>query len=354
MNPVLYSKGQRVFNTNGLGVLSDCVTCKATEVLNKEYEIEMTLSKNGNNASKIDVDQIVLVKANYTDGPQPFRIYSTELDIDGNLKVNAAHWSYDMAGIPVDAFTAESLTDAVTNMNANQLTTQQTQFLLSTDFESEGEMKVTEPKSFKSLLGDGEGTLIGTYGGEYHYHGFDIELLERRGTDKGICFRYRKNITDFEMETSSEESYTAVMGFWKKSGSNDEPDTIIKGTIISLYDSGVTVPYDKILIVDTSDKIKNENDADATTEQVDEYIQEYIEANDLKLPTYNMKVEYTEDDNIIKINLGDTVAVLLPEYGVKAYGRCSKVVFDCLLERNESIEIGSVSAGIPEDLANII
>lgn len=351
MNPVLYPKDQRIFNTNGYGVLSDCTICKAIEVLNGECEIEITMPRSGNHASEVAVDRIVLIKPNCSDEPQPFRIYNVEDDIDGTIEVKAAHLGYDTAGIPVSQFTATSLYNATEHLNTDRITTQESEFTVTADFETEGEMKVTEPKSLKSLLGDGENTLIGTYGGEIHYDGFNIELLQRRGTDKGICFRYRKNITEFNMESSSEEVYTAVVGFWKKSGSDGAADTIINGNIIS---TGVTASYDKIFVLDTSDKIKNENDANATVEQIDEYVQSYIQANNPGSPKYNMKISYTEDDNIIKINLGDTVAVLIPEFGIKAYGRVRKVVYNCLLERNESIEVGSVDAGLPGDLANII
>ena len=345
MNPVLYPKDQRIFNTNGYGVLSDCISCKATEVLNGEYEIALSTPRTGNHAPDIEVDRIILVKSNYMDGPQPFRIYDVEDNIDGTINVKAAHWSYDTAGIPVSPMTVTSLNDAVTAMNTNRIVTKTSEFTVSADFEAEGEMTTTEPKSLKSLLGTGDNTLIGSFGGELHYDGFNIELLERRGADKGICFRYRKNITEFEMESSSEEVYTGVVGYWKNS------NTLVNGTIQS---TGITASYDKILVLDTSDKIKNANDAAATTEQINDYVQSYINTNSPGHPKYNMKIEYTEDDNIIKINLGDTVAALIPEFGIKAYGRCRKVIFDCLLERNESIEVGTVSAGLAGDLANII
>lgn len=351
MKPILYPADQRVFDNNGYGVLSDCTECKATEVLNGEYEIQMTYPRTGNNASYISVDTIVLIKSNYIDGPQPFRIYNVEDNIDGVIQVKAAHLSYDTAGIPVSSMNVESLNDAMSAMNNNRILSGDSEFIVIADFEAEGDMKTTEPKSFKSLLGDGENTLIGSYGGELHYDGYTIELHERRGEDKGICFRYRKNITEFQMESTSEEVYTGVFGYWKKSGTNGAADVLVNGNIIS---TGIEASYEKILIVDTSDKIKNANDANATTAQIDDYIQSYINENKPGNPKYNMKIEYTEDDNIIKINLGDTVAALIPEFGIKAYGRCTKVVYDCLLERNESIEVGTVDTGLAGDLANII
>lgn len=352
MKPVLYPKNQRIFNTsNGIGVLADCETCKCTEVLNKEYELVMELPVNGINVDRLEPDCIILEKPNYTDGIQPFRIYDIEQNIDGMLKVSAAHISYDAAGIPVLPFTATSLAEVESKVNTERILTKESELTFVAKFDADGEFKLSEPKSLKAIIGDGSDTIIGVYGGEVHYNGFQIELLEKRGEDKGICFRYRKNITDFEMEKNSEEAYSAVIGYWKKSGSNGSEDTIIQGSIITI---DANCEYDKILLLDVSDKIKNENDADATPEQINEYVRTQIDSGEIGAIKYNMKIDYTEDDDVIKVNLGDLVGVLLPEMNIKASGRCRKVVFDCLLERNESIEIGQVSAGLSQDLAEVV
>lgn len=348
MRPILYPRGQTVFFGNGIGVLSDTISCKCTEVLNGSDEIELQAPKDGIHVSDISVNSVIKVKPNHEDGPQPFRVYSVEQDIDGLVVAKAAHLSYDTAGIPILPFVAESLDEAVNYMNTNRKLVNESKFVLSTDFSAEGALQVSTPSSFRALLGGNENTIANVYGGEYHYDDYVIELLQRRGRDKGICFRYGKNITDFEQEENSEELYSAVLGFWKKSGSNGEEDAIIYGDIIEVEN---ILPYDKVYILDTSDKIKNEDGSDPTSDQINEYVEQYISTTAIGLPNYSMKIAYAEDDNIVKVCLGDTVGVVFPDYGINSVARCSKVVFDCLLERNESIEIGVVSSGIGTDVA---
>ena len=348
MRPILYPRGQTIFSGNGIGILSDTISCKCSEVLNGPYEIELTVPTDGNHAVDISTNCVIKVKPNYDDSPQPFRIYSVEQDINGLIVVKAAHLSYDTSGIPILPFTAESLDEAVENLNTNRKLVRPSNFVLNANFSAEGTLQVSTPSSFRALLGGNENTIANVYGGEYHYDDYVVELLQRRGVDKGICFRYGKNITDFEQEENSEELYSAVLGFWKKSGSGDTPDTFVYGDIIEVEN---VLPYDKIYVLDTSDKIKNEDDSDPTEDQVNDYVRQYIATSAIGLPNYSMKISYAEDDNIIRVCLGDTVGVLFPDYGINTKARCSKVVFDCLLERNESIEIGVVSTGISDSVA---
>lgn len=350
MRPILYPRGQTVFFGNGIGVLSDTISCKCTEVLNGSDEIELQAPKDGIHVSDISVNSVIKIKPNHEDEPQPFRVYSVEQDIDGLVVAKAAHLSYDTAGIPILPFVAESLDEAVNYMNTNRKLVNESKFVLSADFSAEGALQVSTPSSFRALLGGNENTIANVYGGEYHYDDYVIELLQRRGRDKGICFRYGKNITDFEQEENSEELYSAVLGFWKKSGSKGEEDVIVYGDIIEVEN---ILPYDKVYILDTSDKIKNEDGSDPTSDQINEYVEQYISTTAIGLPNYSMKISYAEDDNIIKVCLGDTVGVVFPDYGINSIARCSKVVFDCLLERNESIEIGVVSTGISDSVASV-
>lgn len=348
MRPILYPVGQTVFYGNGIGVLADAISCKCTEVLNGIDEIELQIHKDGNHAKDIAVNTVIKAKPNYDDEPQPFRVYSVEQNIDGTIVAKAAHISYDTAGIPILPFTAENLDEAVDYMNNNRKLLHPSEFVLYADFSKEGPLQVSTPSSFRSLLGGNENTIAYVYGGEYHYDNYTIELLERRGQDKGICFRYGKNILDFEQEENSEEIYSAVFGFWKKSGSGDTPDTFVYGDIIDVEN---ILPYDKILLLDTSDKIKNDDNSDPSEDQVNDYVRQYIASTAIGIPNYSMKISYADDDGIIEVCLGDTVGVSFPDYDVNAKARVTKVVFDCLLEQNESVEIGVVSVGIAESVA---
>jgi phage-related protein len=112
------------------------------------------------------------------------------------------------------------------------------------------------------------------------------------------------------------------------------------------------LPYEKTQIVEVSSEALGISGSTIPTEdQLTEYIQSYVEINRPGVSKYSMTIDYKDDAEITKINLGDVAGVLLPEYAIRLTARCNKVVFDCLAERNESIELGDVDAGLAGEIA---
>ena len=349
MIPILYSSQRSYFNNNGIGALIDATLCECTEKLNERYELRLEIPITGSHAKEIRENYIIKARANYEDPLQLFRVYSVEKNYDNTISVSAAHISYDTAGIPVLPFTSDNLDDAVDNMNNNRKTLTESGFVLNADFKKDGELKVESPASFRSILCGGDNTIVGVYGGEYHYNNFVINLLEKRGHDNGISFRYGKNISNFEQESNSEELYTAVLGYWKKSGNNN--DEIIYGNIIKCNGN---FPFEKIYILDTSNEIKNDNNAVATEEQIDECVEKYIADKSVGLPKKTMKIDYADDNDIIKVCLGDRVGVIFPDYDIYTIARCNTVVFDTLKEKNKSIEVGVESKDVSDSIVDLL
>lgn len=347
MIPVLYSNITRSFFGNGIGLLSDIESCQCTEKLNDSYELVVKMRSSSRYANIVEVGQVILAKPNYEDPPQAFRIYSVNKNSDDQVTVSAAHISYDTTGIPILPFTSEDLDSAIDNMNNNRLLLSDSPFILNSEVSAEGKMEVKSPASFRSLLGGSDTSIIKVYNVECHYDNYTINLVKRRGRNRGICFRYGKNIAEFDQTIDSQETYSAVVGFWKKSASNNQNDTIIYGNIIQC--EGV-FPYDKIYILDTTSSIKNEDDSDATVDQIDECVTKYIQEKAPGILDDKIKIDYTKDDDIIQICIGDVVGIIYTPYNVDIVARCNTVVFDCLEEKNISIEIGTEE----KDIADII
>ncbi len=331
MIPILYSNTVTSFFGNGIGLLSDIESCQCTEKLNDSYELEIKMQSSSRHANVVEPGQIVLAKANYEDSPQAFRIYSVNKNSDNQITVSAAHISYDTSGVPVLPFTSENLDSAIDNMNNNRMLLSDSPFVLNSEVSAEGKMEVKSPTSFRSLLGGSDSTITKIYSVECHYNNYTIDLVKRRGKNRGICFRYGKNIASFDQTIDSQKTYSAVLGFWKKSGGDNQNDTIIYGNIIQC--EGV-FPYDNIYILDTTNSIKNDDNSDATVEQVDECVTKYIEDNAPGLLDNKIKIDYTKDDDIIQVCVGDVVGILYSPYNVDIVARCNTVVFDSLEEKD--------------------
>lgn len=349
MNPILYSPKELSFDHNGIGVLSECISCLCTEVLNGSYELDITYPVTGVWRNSIDLNSIIKVKPNYRDDPQPFRVYRIIKDGDGYITIKAAHLCYDTAGIPVLPFVAVNLQNALDSMNHIRKLENDSPFLISADFDKAGNMTVEVPTSFRALMGGGDNTINAIYGGEYHYDGYITELLEERGRNFGATIRYGKNISDFEQESDCEELYTAVFGYWYRSATDEVPSQTVYGNII---DCSGDFPYEKVLTLDVSDQFSSDGAA-PTVDQIDDAVKKYMDENGIGIPKHEMKIDYVEDTNISEICVGDTIGVYYPVYNIQATARCNTVIFDCLKERNDSIKIGVVSSSIANTIASI-
>ena len=75
MNPVLYESTESTFETNGLGVLSDTISCQVVEERNGIFEITLEYPLTGIHYQEIKQRRIIFIKPNPYEDPQPFRIY---------------------------------------------------------------------------------------------------------------------------------------------------------------------------------------------------------------------------------------------------------------------------------------
>ena len=113
----LFESTATSFLDNGIGSLSDAISCMITEERNGEFELEMDYPVNGIRYEEITQRRIIVAKPNKYDDPQPFRIYAISKPINGVITINAAHVSYDLTGYTVAPFTATSASNAMTNLS---------------------------------------------------------------------------------------------------------------------------------------------------------------------------------------------------------------------------------------------
>ncbi|HIW73332.1 MAG TPA: hypothetical protein H9684_03325 [Firmicutes bacterium] len=95
---LLYPSTETAFADNGLGALSDAISCTVTEARNGEYELQLEYPLNGIHYGDIAIRCVVTAKPNPYDDPQPFRIYRITRPLGGRVTLYAQHISYDLSG----------------------------------------------------------------------------------------------------------------------------------------------------------------------------------------------------------------------------------------------------------------
>lgn len=351
MIPILYSENTTQFNTNGIGRLSDAISCVITEERNGQFELEMEYAAEGRHVEDIGYNKIILAKPSQENTLQAFRIYKIEKSITGGtITVNAQHISYQLANIPLKPFGASSLTDALTKLVSESMETNP--FTFTSDKTSATACGSATPIMCRSMLGGHEGSLLDVYGGEWKFDNYTCSLLSARGADNGVTIRYGKNLVSLQQEENIANTITGVVPFWKATDSND---CVYANPVYSSNASNY--PYKRTEIIDFSDQFE----AKPTSAQLTVIAQQYIEKNDIGHPSVSLDVDFvnladTEEYKGIapleNVLLCDTVTVIFEKLGISEKAKVVKTEYDCLAERYKSVEIGTIRSSLAVTIAN--
>lgn len=342
----LYPETETQFDTNGIGVLADAVSCIVTEERNGAFELELQYPVDGIHFAQLRNRCVILAAPNPVDDEQPFRIYKISKPMGGIVTVNAEHISYDLSGIALMPFEAVGVADALSQFVTKAVTSNP--FTFHTDKSSGGNFSVRVPQSIRACMGGREGSLLDVYGGEYRYDRFRVSLLNARGQNNGVSIRYGKNLTDLTQEENIAGVYTAAYPFW-----TSEED------YLELPERLVTAPgtyaYTRILTLDLSQEFQEK----PTVEQLRTRAQSYVEQNKIGVPSVSIQVsfvplEQTEEYKNIalleRVMLCDTVNVQFDALGVDATAKCVKTVYNVLKQRYDSVLLGDAKATIADTI----
>lgn len=333
--PRLYSPTAAAWDTNGLGALSDCISCVVEETLNGPFELEMQYRLNGLHYADITLRSIILAKPNPTARPQPFRVYKISRPINGVVTINAQHLSYDLSGIVIEPFNAPSLASALEGMKTNAIT--ENPFEYETDKTVISDFVVSYPSSARSLVAGQRGSLLDTYGGELEFDRYQVKLLSHRGKDNGVTIRYGKNMTDVSQEEDGSGVYTGVYPYWysEEEGSADLGSSYVP--VEGEFD------FTRILLLDLTEEFENK----PTAEELTQKAQEYISNHDPGVPTISTTVSWYQSREFVEnVNLGDVVGVYFSRLGISAKAKIVKTRYNALQNRYENVDIGSVRSSI--------
>ena len=373
MIPILYSNDERAFESNGLGRLADCLSCVVTEERNGIYELELTYPITGRFYAEMhDNGGIIGVIHDDRHDVQLFDIYKFSAPIDGVVTFNAHHISYRLSNVIVEPFEAENCTEALQGLKTHSVSTNP--FTFWTDKATTGDFSVKHPEALRALLGGQEGSILDIYGkGDYEFDRFEVKLYANRGHDTGVTIRYGKNMTDITHERDQSGAFSAIAPFWM---GEDEIISLPEVYIVSptlwtqMFDwtdeygnpitgtDGETLEFNAPVITPAPLDMTSYFDGAPTADQLRAAAQAYMERNEPWKPSENITVdfvqlwqtpEYANVAALQRVSLCDTVSVYYPELGViQAEEKVVKTVYNVLLERYDSIELGELRTTFAE------
>lgn len=374
MIPILYNADEKLFVNNGRGRLSDAIRCIVTEERNGIYELEIDYPIKGVHFDEIERGRIIAATHDDKKDVQPFVIYArTVPDLRGIVTFYAHHISYKLSEITVMPFTAGSCMEALQGIKEHSINTNPFNFW--TDKTTTASYDNDVPRNARNMLGGEQNSILDVFGsGEYQFDRFDVKLYAHRGEDTNVEIRYGKNLINLNQTIDDSGTYNAIVPFWKSSEgelimlperlivySGLEPQIAYltdHNLIIIRTETGepIEVAYRQIKAVpmDLSDQFEET----PTVEQLRSAAQARFECSEAWAPAENIEVdfvqlwqteEYKEYSALQRVSLCDTVSVYYPQAGINAVRqKVVKTVYNVLLDRYDSIELGQAQASLAQ------
>ena len=367
MRPILYEQNERVFDTNGMGILYDAISAEVTEVRNAEFELELKYPVGGEWAQALTQNRYILVKPNDYDEPHAFRIYEIEKEADSNqITVKGVTKTDELSGNVIKPLSIKSATPSGAWEQLKRVAVDSIEYNFISDIQTAKDTNMDIRNVLNAIAGE-EGSFIDTWGGEIKRTNNTIYLYSKRGKDHVTTIRPRKNLKNVKVKSSMAGKFTRILPYvtFTPEGEN-EAEQVIYGDIIKSphYDDYFVkriVPLDLSSEFNDSSTHKEGEETKKkapTPAQVTAKAQSYFTSKnkDADKPDLSVEVEMiplqdsTEWDRRIiqaleKIQLCDTVDVYVPKIDCDVTVKVRKIVYDVLRERIIKIEASSSGTG---------
>lgn len=353
MIPILYDPLETQFDSNGIGLLTDAISCIVEEERNGSFELTLQYPQEGRLAKYITEDAVIKAKPNDKDGDQLFRIYKSGKPIGGVNTYYAEHISYELNMNPVcrpkisgknaQEAIAQLLEEAVIGNN----------YTAWSDITTRNSTQIDDVLSVRNILGGTEGSILDVWGGEFQFDNFTVKLHKSRGSDTGATIRYGKNLISAEQERNIGDVITAIFPYCyytpeKEEGATEEPDPVF----VSLPEKFINTPnadkYARLKCVPMNFSDEFEDGVIVSEEMLRKVAKTYTESGidepkiSIKATFQNLKKtkDYENIQALETIGICDTVTVMIEKLGIEVKAKIVKYSYDSIKERFDSVEIG--------------
>ena len=354
MKPILYEANTVDFNNNGLGALTEAMFSQVTEERNGIFELSVVYPMSGKLYDRISEHMLLKVKPNKVDDPHVFRIYSLQIDsIAQTVSIDASTKSNELVNNLVKDLAIENTTPQVALDLMKQFLVLPTDYDFISDITSSNSTHWTNRNPLNCIAGE-EGSLVDVFGGEIKRGNRTIWLYANRGVDNPNIIRHGKNLQGFTVEYSTKGMTTAILPYFNEKIEESSETQMVYGDIVySQYANNY--PFLYLVAMDYSSE---EEVTDLTTlnTKASNYFTEY---NGIDKPSMSATVdmqdlsdssEYKMFKSLEHIQLCDTVTVYSKKHNVNLTAKVTKIIFDTLLEKNVSLELGSIRTSLTDSI----
>ena len=220
--PILYENAASDYDTNGLGALSDALTCIVNRTFNQFPTLQMAYKRNGIHAKDLQEGHIIMTDIGPDLIHQKFRINQIQKSTD-NLIVNATHIAGDIAynTITQDLQLPNASANDVFNTLINSLADPMPDIRFDTDVTtmSNVNMPMSSGNAGNLLIdADQEGdeptqSMAALFKGEWVFDNYHYYLQQNGGRNTGIVIKYGRDLKTITQDTNIANTYTAIFPY---------------------------------------------------------------------------------------------------------------------------------------------
>lgn len=313
------------FESNGLGVLSEAISCIINEELNGDYSLELEYPANSKKSKYLEEWNII--KA---DG-QLFRIYKVEKNSDGRniTKVWAKHIFYDLSYYFIENMKAEncSVKTAIEKSLIGELVAIYT---ADSDIIMANSISLVEKNPVEAIF-----TILDIWGcGELKRDNFNIKILNSIGKDAGVLIAQGKNIVGLKFNVDTTSVVTKLYPVGK-----DGIKLTEKYINVPNWDSDKYPPFPIIKKVEFKDA-EDEVTLRLMAQEAANIIGLSKVSIDVDFIELSKTKEYENYKHLQKVNVGDLVIVRHKDFEIDVKVPVLKIKKDVLTGVNVKVELG--------------
>ena len=347
----LYESNETDFTHNGICILKNCISAKATESLSSSFTLDLEYPIDELESNELIRGRLIKCKLKDNRLPQLFRIRTVTKD-EEQVSVSAQHIAIaDLGANWIAALTliGKTRTQAGQAILAAAGEIHGFRFI-GTDNGSKSQiMSPTRISPLKAIVSSEEDCLLATYGGELRFNNLDIECYDKIGSDNGVLIAYGKNITGIEEIIDDTELVTSVVPV----GGDDLllPEYCINSQYINNYEK---IYFQKVEFSDIKVVESDKPSEVVTREQAIVRLRDAAnllftdQKADLVSCSYTINFEelshfdyYKDYSQLESVNMGDTVTIKHSKLNINLVARVREIVYDILEDKLEEITVGS-------------
>lgn len=220
--PILYENATSDSDANGIGPLSDTISCQVVRTFNQFPTAQLTYKRNGALAKQLQEGRIIMTDMGPDLVHQKFRINQIQKSID-SIIVNATHIAGDIAynTITQDLQIPNASATDCFNEIINHLADANPDIRFDTDVSkmSNVNMQMSSGNAGNLLIdADQEGdkatqSMAALFKGEWIFDNYHYYLKQNGGDNTGLVIKYGRDLKTIDQDTNIANTYTAIFPY---------------------------------------------------------------------------------------------------------------------------------------------